>query len=118
MLVKTKHKPLGRKLVHKSIAFLLVFALAYVQTVLVGHQAHRTTRHSHHSSNKDQVNTYTVKCIICDYASTRRSEPALLSSPVLITVFEKTIHVFQDRSKADILHRFLEEHSNKGPPVA
>jgi hypothetical protein len=109
---------LGKKLVHKSIAFLLVFTLAYVQTVLAGHQSHRTTQHSHHSSNQDQVNTYTVKCVICDYASTRRSEVALLSSPVQITVFEKTIHVFKDKSKTDILYCFQQEHFNKGPPTA
>lgn len=118
MFIKTKHKPLGRKLVLKSIAFLLVFTLAYVQTVLVEHRAHRTTQHFHHSSNEDQVNTYTAKCIICDYASTRRSEPALLSAPIQITVFEKTIHVFQDKSKTDILYCFQEEHFNKGPPTA
>lgn len=118
MFVKTKHKPLGRKLVLKSIAFLLVFTLAYVQTVLVEHRSHRTTQHSHHSSNEDQVSTYTVKCIICDYASTRRSDPALLSTPIQITVFEKTIHVFQDNSKTDVLYSFLEEYSNKGPPTA
>ena len=89
-----------------------------MQTVLVGHQAHRTVQHSHHSSNSDQVSTYTVKCLICDYVSTRRSEPALLSSAIQITVFEKTIHVFKDKSKTDILYCFQEEHSNKGPPTA
>ncbi len=118
MFVKTKHKPLGRKLVHKSIAFLLVFTLAYVQTVLVGHQAHRTIQHSHHSSNNDQLNTYAAKCVICDYASTRQTEPALLGVPIQITVFEKTIHISTDKSKTDILYCFLEEYSNKGPPIA
>lgn len=109
---------MGKKLIHKSIAFLLIFTLAYVQIALVGHQDHRTVQHSHHSSNKDQVSTYTVKCLICDYVSTRRSEAALLSSAIQITVFEKTIHVFKDRSKTDILYCFLKEHPNKGPPAA
>jgi len=108
---------LGRKLIHKSIAFLLVFTLAYVQTVLIEHQAHPTVQHSHNSSNSDQVSTYTVKCLICDYVSTRRSEPALLSFAIQITVFEKTIDVFKNKSKTDILYCFLEEYSNKGPPT-
>ena len=109
---------MDKKLIHKSIAFLLVFTLAYVQTVVVGHQDHRTNQHSQNSSNNDQVSTYTVKCLICDYVSTRRSESALLSSTIQITVFEKTIHVFKDKSKTDILYCFLEEYSNKGPPTA
>jgi hypothetical protein len=92
--------------------------MAFVQTVLVIHQSHHTVQQSSHSSNNDQLSTYTVKCVVCDFISTRRSEAALLSSTLQLSVFEKVIPVFNPIYKPDILHPFLQEYANKGPPTA
>jgi len=105
-----------KNLIHKFIAFLLVFTLAYVQTVLINHQSHHNTLHSHKSSNT-QVDSFIVKCIVCDYVFNKRSEPALLGSISVLTIFSKTIISF---STEELIHpscAFHNEHTNKGPPT-
>jgi len=106
-----------KNLIHKFIAFLLVFTLSYVQTVLISHQTHHNTQHSHKSSST-QLESFTLKCIVCDYVFNNRSEPALLGSVIVLTIFTKSIITSNSEEAIHSPHTFHEEHTNKGPPTA
>jgi len=103
-------------LIHKFIAFLMVFTLAYVQTVLINHQSHHSTFHSHKSPNA-QVDAFVAKCVICDYLHTNRSEPALLGSVLVLTVFSKDITSSIIEDIVQLPYTPHDEYTNRGPPI-
>src|SRR5690606_41544364 len=79
-----------KNFIYRFIAFLLVFNLSYVQTVMISHQSHHNTQHSHDSSST-QLDASTLKCVVCDYVFNHRSEPALLGSAIVLTIFTKSV---------------------------
>src|SRR5690606_11661061 len=95
---------------YKFVAFLLVFTLCYVQTVLISHQTHHNTQHSHKFSDT-QLNSFTLKCIVCDYVFNNRSEPALLGSAIVLTIFTKSIASSKTEKAIHFPRQFFEEHT-------
>lgn len=104
-----------KNLAHKFIAILLVFTLAYVQTVLINHLTHHNTQHSHDSSNK-ATSSLLAKCMVCDYVLNKRQEPALLSSQLTLVLPVSTVISLFSEETTQLPFSFQEEQANKGPP--
>lgn len=98
---------------HKSVAFLLVVALAFVQLVLVNHRAHHSVKFS---TEKEQVHAFAPKCEVCDYMFAKRSDSAILSQSFTLDVFERTIALPGDESIIPLPFSEIDQYSNKGPP--
>ena len=99
--------------IHKSVAFLLVVALALVQLVLVNHRSHHSVKHS---TDQEQVHAFAPKCEVCEYMFTKRSDSAILSLALPMNVFERTIAVISTKEIVPLPFTAIDQFSNKGPP--
>lgn len=100
--------------IHKSVAFLLVVALAFVQLVLVNHGSHHSVKYS--STDQEQVHAFAKKCDVCEYMFTKRSDAALLSQALSMEVFERAVIVFSSKAIVPLPFIAIDQFSNKGPP--
>lgn len=104
--------------IRQFFALLVIFTLAYAQTLLLMHEKH-STEHRHDLSNEESsAHVLTLKCGICDYIFHKQSDPALILSPQSLTITLPAIDFIVDRSFPGITHRLIGQHLNRGPPLA
>jgi len=99
--------------IYKSIAFLLIAALAFVQLVLVNHRSHHSVKYS---ADQEQLHAFAPKCEVCEYMFTKRSDSAILSQALTMSVFERTIAVVSSKEIVPLPFTAIDQFSNKGPP--
>lgn len=106
----------SRRIIHQFVALLVVFTLAYAQTMLLTHEKHSVEHRHDLSKAESSAHVLSLKCGVCDYIFHKQSEPALIVSPQSITVFLPAIDLITDRSFPELPSQFVGKQLSRGPP--
>lgn len=100
--------------IHKSLALLLIVALAFVQLVLVNHRSHHSVKFS---ADEEQLHAFAPKCEVCEYMFTKRFDSAILSKTLTVDVFQTVAGLVSNKKLVPLPFTAIDQYSNKGPPA-
>ncbi|WP_118196030.1 hypothetical protein [Albibacterium indicum] len=107
-----------RRIIHRFAALLVIFTLAYAQTMLLTHEKHGVEHRHDLSKAESSAHVLTLKCGVCDYIFHKQSDPVIIVSPQSLAIYLPAIDVLTDQGYPSLLNQRVGKERTRGPPLA